>query len=772
MIGENVPRIEDERLLTGAGRFTDDIALPGQVFAAFVRSPHAHAEVAAIDTARAAAMPGVLGVWRADDLLADGVRPFPTDVASRGPLYPNRDGSLMADPDWLPLSRGRARHVGDAVALVVAETAAQAGDAAAAVAIDWRPLASVTDTATAADPGRAQLWDEAPRNVCFDWVAGDRDATEAGLAAAAHVVSLSVVNNRLVTCFLEPRAAVARFDAASGRFELHVGCQGLYTLQRRLAHVLGVDPERVRVITRDVGGGFGSRNVTYPEYAAVLWAARRLGRPVRWTAGRDEEFSATAQARDTVLSGRLGLDADGMFTALRVDSVCNLGAYHSANGPFTQLRNLTRMLTSVYRVPASYLELKGVFANKAPISSFRGVGRMEAVYMIERLIEQAARETGIDRVSLRRRNLIPPDAMPYRANPDALYDSGDYAANMDIALRAADWDGFASRRDESMRRGRLRGIGIANYIEGAGGDPSEYGAVAVEGAGEGAVRLAAGCVAQGQGHETSLRQIVAAEFGIPLDRVDFTPNDTDLIPAGVGTNASRSMVRAGTALVEAARQAIEAGRPAAARLLQAAPEEVSYADGAYRIADTDRAADLFAVARAMADEGPPLGAENHHSNEAVTYPNGCHVCEVEIDPETGVVELLGFVAVDDVGRPVNPMIVRGQSQGAVAQGLGQALMELGAYDAETGQLLSGSFMDYRVPRADDLPPLDPIPNDVPSPTNPLGVKGAGEGGTTGAPAAAICAILDALAPLGVSHLDMPATPLAVWRAIRSARQGD
>ncbi|MEE8334404.1 MAG: xanthine dehydrogenase family protein molybdopterin-binding subunit, partial [Alphaproteobacteria bacterium] len=538
MIGDAIPRVEDRRLLTGAGCFTDDIAFDGQLYAAFVRSPHGHAAIRSVDSAAAAAMPGVLGVWRAEDLLADGVRPFPTDVETRGPLYPNRDGSLMADPDWLPLSMGRARHVGDAVALVVADTEARARDAAGAVAVDWKPLLSVTDTATAGDAGKPRLWDCAPRNVCFDWVTGDRVATEAGLAAAQRVVSLSVVNNRLITCFMEPRAAVARFDAAAGRFELFVGCQGLYTLQRRLAHVLGVAPALVRVVTRDVGGGFGSRNVTYPEYAAVLWAARRLGCPVKWTAGRDEEFSATAQARDTVLSGRLGLDADGMFTALRVDSVCNLGAYHSNNGPFTQLRNLTRMLTSVYRVPASYLELTGVFTNKAPISSFRGVGRMEAVYMIERLIEEAARQTGIDRVTLRRRNLIPPDAMPYRANPDALYDSGDYAAGMDIALRAADWDGFEARRADTLRRGRLRGIGIGNYIEGAGGEPSEFGAVAVEGSDAGTVRLAAGCVAQGQGHETTLRQIVAAEFGIAMDRVSFTTNDTDLIPAGVGTNAS------------------------------------------------------------------------------------------------------------------------------------------------------------------------------------------------------------------------------------------
>jgi len=762
-IGSSIPRVEDRRLLTGAGCFTDDITLAGQAFAAFVRSPHAHADIRAIDTARAAAMPGVLGIFSAADLLAGGVRPFPTDVATRGRESPNRDGSLMADPPYLALADGRVRHVGDPAVMVVAETVAQAEEAAQAVAVSYAPRPSVTDTGSAMADGAAQLWDLAPENVCFDWVAGDEAATAAALARADHLVSLSIVNNRIITSFLEPRAALAAYDEGTGDFLIHAGCQGLYTLQRRLANSLGVDAARIRVISRDVGGGFGSRNVIYPEYVAVLWAARELGRPVKWTARRDEEFQTTAQARDTLLSGRLGLDRDGEFLGLRVDSVCNLGAYHTGNGPFTQLRNLTRMLPGVYRTPALYLELKGVFTNTVPISSYRGVGRMEAITLLERLIDKAAAETGIDRIALRRRNVIPPAAMPHTTPMGGVYDSGDYAANMDLAMAGAGWDGFEARRAQAKRRGRLRGIGLCNYIEGAGGVAGEYAGLTVDG--DGIVRLRTGSMSQGQGHETTLRQIVAAALGVAVDAIDFTAPDTDLIPGGVGTNASRSMVRAGTALVEAAETVIETGRDTAAEMLEAAPADIDFADGEYRVAGTDRTIGLFAVAARAGG----INADNDHEGEATTYPTGCHICEVEIDPETGALEMVGFSVVDDVGRAINPMIVHGQSHGAIAQGVGQALMEAGVYDPASGQLLSGSYMDYCLPRASDFPPIEPVRNDCPSPTNPLGVKGAGEGGTTGAPAAVMNAVMDALAPAGVRQIDMPATPHAIWLALRSAR---
>ena len=762
-IGVSIPRVEDHRLLTGAGCFTDDISLEGQVYTVFVRSPHAHADILSIDTKLAAAMRGVLAIYSAADLLAEGVKPFPTDVETRGLESPNRDGSLMANPPYYTLANGRVRHVGDPVAMVVAETLADAEDAAQAVDVSYGPRQSVTDTGSATGENAPLLWDLAPRNICFDWVAGDEDATMRALEHADHVVDIDIVNNRIITNFLEPRAALASYDSNSGDFVIHAGCQGLYTLQRRLAISLGVPPANIRVISRDVGGGFGSRNVIYPEYVAVLWASRKLGRPVKWTARRDEEFQSTSQARDTLLRGRLGISRDGDFLALRVDSTCNLGGYHTGNGPFTQLRNLTRMLPGVYKTPALYLELIGVFTNTVPISSYRGVGRMEAITLLERLIDKAAMATGIDRTELRRRNVIPPDPMPHTTPMGGVYDSGTYAENMALAKNAAGWDGFEKRRDEAKGRDRLRGIGLCNYIEGAGGVPDEYAGLTVEG--EGLVRLRVGSMSQGQGHETTMRQIVAAELGVSVDNIDFTLSDTDLIPSGVGTNASRSIVRAGSALVEAAHEIIETGKDTAAHILEAAREDIDFSDGNYRVTGTDRTVSLFVVA----GRAGTINAENNHKGEETTYPTGCHICEVEIDPETGSLEIVAFSVVDDVGRAINPMIVHGQSHGAIAQGVGQALMELGAYDKDSGQLISGSYMDYCMPRAADFPPLNPIQNDCPSPTNPLGVKGAGEGGTTGAPGAVMNAVMDALTPIGVKHVDMPATPHTIWKAIQTTQ---
>ena len=763
-IGASLPRVEDHRLLTGAGCFTDDITLEGQACVVFVRSPHAHADILSIDTNLATSMRGVLAVYSAADLLAEGVKPFPTDVETRGLESPNRDGSLMANPPYYTLANGRVRHVGDPVAMVVAETLADAEDAAQSIDISYRPRQSVTDTGSATDEDAPQIWELVPKNICFDWVAGDEDATTKALEHADHVVSIDIVNNRIITNFMEPRAALASYDGETGEFVIHAGCQGLYTLQRRLAISLDVDPASIRVISRDVGGGFGSRNVIYPEYVAVLWVARKLCRPVKWTARRDEEFQTTSQARDTLLRGTLGLSRDGEFLALRVDSTCNLGGYHTGNGPFTQLRNLTRMLPGVYKTPALYLELIGVFTNTVPISSYRGVGRMEAITLLERLIDKAARVTGMDRSELRRRNVISPDAMPHTTPMGGVYDSGTYAENMALAKEAAGWDEIEARREEAGRRGRLRGIGLCNYIEGAGGVPDEYAGLTVEG--EGVVRLRVGSMSQGQGHETTMRQIVAAELGVSMDSIDFTQSDTNLIPSGVGTNASRSILRAGTALVEAAQEIIETGKDTAAQILEAAREDMDFSDGGYRVTGTDRTVSLFTVA----GRAGLINAENDHKGEETTYPTGCHICEVEIDPETGSLDIVAFSVVDDVGRAINPMIVHGQSHGAIAQGVGQALMELGAYDKDSGQLLSGSYMDYCMPRAADFPPINPIQNDCPSPTNPLGVKGAGEGGTTGAPGAVMNAVMDALAPIGVPHVDMPATSLTIWKAIQAAHR--
>jgi carbon-monoxide dehydrogenase large subunit len=522
-----------------------------------------------------------------------------------------------------------------------------------------------------------------------------------------------------------------------------------------------------------VGGAFGARSVIYPEYVVLLWAARRLARAIKWLGARSEEFLSTTQGRDSVLRGALGLDTDGRFVAFQASGISNLGARHTGNGPFSVMRNLARMLAGVYRTPAISLDLRGVFTNTVPMSSYRAVGRMEAIYLLERLIDRAARETGIDRVELRRRNLIGRAEMPFETPTGAVYDSGDYAANMDLALEAAKWNGFAVRRAEAEKRGRLRGIGIGNYIEGAGGSGGEYAMIAIDD--DGAIRLAAGCVAQGQGHETTLRQIAAETLGVLDEDINVTISDTDIISSGIGTNASRSMVRAGTALAEAAEALIDKGRAPAARLLQAEPAAVTFGEGHYRVEGTDRCVALTEVARALARDGhhgprdAPLMAEIHHRGDAVTYPAGCHVCEVEIDPETGAVKVVQFTAVDDVGRAVNPVIVRGQSQGAIAQGIGEALMEEVIFDDDTGQPLTGSLLDYALPKAADIPSLNPISNDIPSPTNALGVKGAGEGGTTGAPAAVMNAVMDALAPLGVTALDMPASPNRVWAAIRRAK---
>jgi carbon-monoxide dehydrogenase large subunit len=772
MIGQRLRRFEDERLLTGRGSFTDDINLPGQVAAVFVRSPHAHADIASIDTGAARALPGVLGVWHGRDLTLAGGAAIPSGIpAGRMAEYPNRDGSLMAEPPSFVLAQDRVRHVGEAVAVVVAENAAAAEAAAEAVIVDYRPHPSVAAAAAAMAASAPLLWPDIPCNLCFDYGAGDAAATDAALAAADLVVSLEIVNNRIVVNFLEPRAAVARFDPAEGRFLLHVGCQSVHGLRTQLARALGVAPGQLRVVSTDVGGAFGARSVLYPEYVAVLWLARALGRPVKWTAHRSEEFCATTQGRDSVLRGELGLDRDRRFVGLRVTGVANLGARHAGNGPFSIIRNLERMLPAVYDIPALSLSLKGVFTNTVPVSSYRGVGRMEANYLIERLIDKAARRIGTDRVALRQRNLIPAAAMPHRTVAGSIYDSGDYAKNMAMAMAAADWQGFAARRAESERRGRLRGIGIVNYIEGAGGVAGEYASVVIDG--DGSVAVGAGSVAQGQGHRTTFRQIVATELGVAADRIAVMASDTDLVRDGVGSNASRSMVRAGPALVDAARAAIAGGRATAARLLQVAADAVRFSDGRYRVAGTDRSVDLFEVARAAADDAgrrSVLTGESRNDSDALTYPNGCHICEVEIDPETGSVAVLAFVAVDDVGRAINPMIVRGQSQGGIVQGIGQALLERGAYDPVSGQLLTGSFLDYAMPRAAHIPSVRPIPNDTPSPANPLGVKGAGEGGATGAPAAVINAVLDALAPLGVDEIDMPATPDRIWSAIQSARR--
>jgi aerobic carbon-monoxide dehydrogenase large subunit len=770
-IGAPVRRREDYRLLTGQGRYADDLNALDQAYAAFVRSPHAHADVVAIDAAPALKVAGVLGVFTGRDLVADGVGTIPTLIAERGGGIRSRDGSPFAEPPWYPLATDRVRHVGEPVAIVVATTPAAAQDGAETVAVDYAARPLVVDAVAALAEGAPDLHAGVTLNRCYDWECGDAAATARAIDDAAHVTRLTLLDNRLVTCFLEPRAALAEWDAAADRYTLHASLQSVHALALNLARILRVPTAQVRCVTPDVGGGFGSKIQPYPEYVALAWAARHLRRPVKWVSSRTEGFLADAQSRDHVLEGELALDAAGHITALRVHSTQNLGAYVATGMPISIILNMERMVSGPYAIPAIHLRLEGAFTNTVPINVYRGVGRLECVYTVERLIERAARETGRDGAALRRLNMV--RTFPYRTATGAIYDSGDYVARLDEALEIADVARFPERRDEAARRGKLRGIGIGPYLEGTGGVPREYAEVRV--LPTGLVEVPIGSVSQGQGHETVFAQVVAERLGVAFETVRIVQGDTDRVADGVGTFASRSMVRGGSAAVEASDLVVAAGTRMAAHLLEAAAADVEYRKGAFTVVGTDRSIGLFDVARAAASGGLPdalgtaLAAATMHENRAFAFANGCEICELEVDAETGAVMIVAWTVVDDSGRSVNPMIVHGQMHGAAAQGIGQALTEHCVYDPASGQLLSGSFLDYAIPRAGDLPAISVTSRDVPSPTNPLGVKGAGEGATVGAPGAVIHAILDALAPLGVMHIDMPATPARVWQAIKEAR---
>ncbi len=773
-IGAPVRRREDYRLLTGQGRYADDLNAPDQAYAAFVRSPHAHADVVAIDAAPALKVAGVLGVFTGRDLMAHGVGPIPTLITERGGGIRSRDGSPFAEPPWYPLATDRVRHVGEPVAIVVATTPAAAQDGAAAVAVDYAVRALVVDAVAALAEGAPDLHAGVTRNRCYDWECGDAAATARAIDIAAHVTRLTLLDNRLVTCFLEPRAALAEWDVAAERYTLHASLQSVHAMALNLARILRVPTARVRCVTADVGGGFGSKIQPYPEYAALAWAARHLRRPVKWVSSRTEGFLTDAQSRDHVLTGELALDATGHFTALRVHSTQNLGAYVATGMPISIILNMERMVSGLYAIPAIHLRLEGAFTNTVPINVYRGVGRLECVYTVERLIERAARETDRDGAALRRLNMV--RTFPYRTATGAIYDSGDYVARLDEALELADVARFPERREQAVRRGKLRGIGIGPYLEGTGGVPREYAEVRV--LPTGLVEVPIGSQSQGQGHETVFAQVVAERLGVPFEKVRIVQGDTDRVADGVGTFASRSMVRGGSAAVEASDLVVAAGTRMAAQLLEAATVDVEYREGVFAVVGTDRSIGIFDVARAAAAGklpgalGTTLAAATMHENRAFAFANGCEICELEVDPETGAVTIAAWTVVDDSGRSVNPLIVHGQMHGAAVQGIGQALTEQCVYDPKSGQLLSGSFLDYAIPRADDLPAIFVTSRDVPSPTNPLGVKGAGEGATVGAPGAVIHAILDALAPLGVTHIDMPATPARVWQAIQRARRQD
>jgi carbon-monoxide dehydrogenase large subunit len=758
-IGDSIPRVEDLRLLTGKGQYTDDITLPGMQYLVFVRSSHAHARIRSIDIAAAKRLPGV-DVLTGQDFVDGGVKPILNPRDSLGPGYPSFSDELFIPP-WHALAVGKVRHVGEAVALVVAPTEAGAREAAEAVVVDYEPLPVMTDIEAATARGAPLIWDELKGNQLFGIEAGDAKATDAAFARAAHVAELEVINNRVIIAFLEPRGCLASYDAANGRLSVHIGSQGVHAQAMRVAHALGLPRERVRLTTGDVGGGFGARSTTYPEYIACAYAAYKLRRPLKWRGDRSESFVTDTQARDHVTRGRMAFDKDGKIIALRVVGRCNMGAHIGPRQPASTVGNIIRMLCGAYAIPTAHLDFKGYVSNTVPINVYRGVGRLEDIYLVERLLDKAAPLIGIDRAEIRRRNVVSPSAMPWTTPTGQVYDCGDFPRLLDSALKYADWSGFAARRAEAVKRGRLRGIGVTYIIEGAGGMANEY--AAVEAKPDGTIVVGTGAQSQGQGHETTFAQLVSETMDVPFASVRVISGDTDTVADGIGTFASRSMIKAGGATVEAIAALIAKGRARASDKLEASIEDITYSGGKFVIAGTDRSVAIGELAKTE-----PLMADSHHKNELVAWPNGCHICEVEVDPETGAFQLVRYIAVDDVGRAVNPTIVDGQTMGAVAQGLGQALFEHCVYDRDTGQLLSGSFMDYQLPRAEDLPRLETWLDDIPTATNALGVKGAGEAGTVAAPCAAIAAVLDALAPLGVTHIDMPATPGRIWEAIRKA----
>jgi carbon-monoxide dehydrogenase large subunit len=753
--GQSLTRKEDLRLVTGAGNFTADLVLPAQVQAVMLRSPHAHALIRAIDSAAARAMPGVLAVLTGADYAASGLGGVPSGepVMARFPGTDPKQTYAFRPPPRPALVAERVRMVGDSVAMVVAETLDQARDAAEAITVEYEPLPCVVETAAAI--GGAPVWDAAPDNVCFRWSAGDAAAVEAAFNAAPRVVRLEVVNNRIVVGALETRGAVGVFE--DGRYVLHTGSQMPHKLKSALAEALHVPPEQVRVLIRDVGGSFGIKNALYPEQILVLWAARLLGRPVRWIGERGDGFASDYQARDNVSTAELALDEAGSFLGLRVNTIAALGAYLAPEGQLSPTSNTTA-LAGAYRIPCIHVSVTGVFTHTAPTDVYRGAGRPEAIYLLERLVDHAARDQGIDRLDLRRRNLVTPADLPYRTGLGLVYDSGDFPRLLEHALARADAAGFAGRAAEAARQGKRRGIGVAQYCERVAGAWAENGWLELDG--DGRVTVLIGTMSNGQGHETAYAQLVADRLGIDPADVTVVQGDTDRIPSGHGTGGSASLSIGGAALGVAAEDLIRRALPLAAEAMEAAVADVVFEDGAFRIAGTDRAIGLTAVGRRLGSER--LCAEGYWKPASPTFPNGCHVAEVEIDAETGATELVAYTMVHDFGRVLNPKLLEGQMQGGVVQGIGQAVFERVVYESGSGQLLSGSLMDYQLPRAADLPALDLITLATPAPSHPLGIKGSGEAGATGAPPAVVNAIVDAL---GVAEIAMPVTPEAVWRAL-------
>jgi aerobic carbon-monoxide dehydrogenase large subunit len=783
-VGASVRRREDPRFLTGRGNYTDDFKRPNMTHMVHVRSPYAHALVKGIDASAALAAPGVVAVLTGTDMEADKVGSLPC-----GWQIHSKDGSPMKEPGHFPLARGRVRYVGDAVAVVIAETKDQARDAAELVMVDYEELPAVAASTRAATPDAPQVHDEAPGNVCYDWHLGDKAAVDAAFAQAAHVAKIDLVNNRLVPNAMEPRAALGEYDPSSGEHTLTTTSQNPHVIRLLMgAFVLGIPEHKLRVVAPDVGGGFGSKIFHYGEEAVVTWAAKKIGRPVKWTADRSESFLTDAHGRDHVSHAELAMDKDGHFLGLRVATLANLGAYLSTFAPSIPTYLYATLLAGQYKTPAIYAEVKAVFTNTAPVDAYRGAGRPEACYLIERLVDIAAGVAGLDRVEIRRRNFVPASAMPYQTPVALQYDSGDFAKNLDIALPLVDYDGFAARKAASKAKGKLRGIGFSTYIEACGIAPSNVAGALGARAGlyesaevrfhpTGSVTVFTGSHSHGQGHETTFAQLVSQRFGVPIENVEIVHGDTAKIPFGMGTYGSRSLAVGGSAIVKAMDKVERKAKKIAAHMLEAAETDIEVKEGRFTVAGTDKSLGIGDIALQayvphnfpLDELEPGLDEQAFYDPKNFTYPNGCHVCEVEIDPDTGVTQVVAFSAVDDFGNVINPLIVEGQVHGGIVQGIGQALLENCVYDDESGQLLTGSYMDYCMPRADDVPSFTVrYHEDQPCTHNPLGVKGCGEAGTIGASAAVMNAVVDALGDFGVTHLDMPATPEKIWRVIQDA----
>ena len=782
-IGASVRRKEDARFLNGRGNYTDDINRPGQLHAFIRRADRPHATIKSIDTSAAAKAPGVAAVFTGADMAADGVGGLPC-----GWQIHNKDGSPMAEPPHPVLAIGKVRHVGDPVAVVIAETKQAAKDAAELIVIDYADLPAAASLRDAIAAGAPTVHDEVAGNICYDWQIGDKAVVDAAFAKAAKVVKLDLLNNRLIPNAMEPRAAVGEYDVNSGDFTLYTTSQNPHVIRLLMgAFVLHIPENKLRVVAPDVGGGFGSKIYHYAEEAIVTWAAGKVRRPVKWTAERTESFMSDAHGRDHDSVAEMALDADGNFLALRISTLANMGAYLSTFAPCIPTYLYATLLAGVYKTPVIYCEVKAVFTNTVPVDAYRGAGRPEATFLLERLVDACAHDTGMDRIAIRRKNFIAADAFPYQTPVALQYDSGNYQATLDACLKAADHAGFEARRSAAAARGKLRGIGISTYIEACGIAPSAvvgslgaraglYECAEIRVHPTGSVTVFTGSHSHGQGHETTFAQLVSAQLGVPMDQVDVVHGDTAKIPFGMGTYGSRSLAVGGSAMVKAMDKVIAKGKKIAAHLMEASVDDIEFKDGKFTVAGTDKSKALAEISLAayvphnypIEELEPGLDETAFYDPKNFTFPAGCHIAEIEIDRDTGVVEVVNFVAVDDVGRVINPMIVEGQVQGGVAQGIGQALLENAVYDKD-GQLLSGSMMDYTMPRADNLPNIKVATETTLCTHNPLGVKGCGEVGAIGSPPAIIGAVVDALKAYGVRHMDMPASPQKIWSIIQAGQ---